>query len=252
MLNWFKTLKTFASGSAGATPQTNSSTDTSTPKYNGVAPKQWWDKIEFVFASGGVNYFRIVSPLNLPYERFYAALDIYDELEFGLNPGVLMKSIQALQAICTNPKIKTIEKMKMEVGILAHGIQERINIHHQLSTHMKLATVRYFDETENIFTYDHAYNQKKIQHWASNHDVQDFFFMQPIQNFVPDLTGFQENLATYLQGECVQLLSLLKIATQFDTSESTNPELQSYLQLQEETLEIIKNWAGSRSTSIAS
>jgi hypothetical protein len=74
------------------------------------------------------------------------------------------------------------EQMKQKIGIATFLIEERLNIHVSLSSHMKLATVRYFDENEDITGYDHEYNLLKLKHWTANHDVQDFFFMQPIQN----------------------------------------------------------------------
>jgi hypothetical protein len=115
---------------------------------------------------------------------------------------------------------------------------------------MKLATVRYFDENEDPTGYDHGYNVKKIKHWTENHDVEDFFFMQPIQNLMPQLKDFQVNLAKYLEGESVQMLKTMEALTMFDTSENSDPELQNYLSLQREILEILKDWQNSRSTSI--
>jgi hypothetical protein len=244
------------SPSAGSTSPTNSLADTSSqktdPVYNGFAPTELRDKIVFAFKSGNRNYFMLSAELNMPYTRFMAALDIYDELEQGLNPGVNQKFLQTLNSICTDPKLKTVEQVKQKIGIATFLIQERINIHVSLSSHMKLATVRYFDENEDITGYDHEYNIQKIKHWTENHDVQDFFFMQPILAFLPQLTDFQGNLAKYLEGETVQLLKTMEVLSTFDTSGESETELQNYLSLQTQTLEIMKDWANSRSMNTAS
>jgi hypothetical protein len=251
MFNFFKS-KSFKShsDSDGATLPTQSGIGTKVPKYNGVA-QSLKDKIEYAFTSGGVDYFMFEAELNIPFTRFMAALDIYDELEQGINPGVLMKYVQAVNAICVDPKVKTIDQMKQKVGIASYMIEERLNIHVSLSHHMKLATVRYFDENEDPTGYDHGYNVKKIKHWTENHDVEDFFFMQPIQNLMPQLKDFQVNLAKYLEGESLQMLKTMEALTMFDTSENNDPELQNYLSLQREILEILKDWQNSRSTNTA-
>ena len=244
------------SHSGGSTQQIGSSSDTSNqktdPVYNGNAPVEFRDKIVFAFKSGDRNYFMFSAELNMPYTRYMSALDIYDELEQGLNPGVIKKFINTLNSICVDPKLKNVEQVKQKIGIATFLIEERINIHVSLSSHMKLATVRYFDETEDITGYDHEYNVQKIKHWTENHDVQDFFFMQPIRNFIPQLTDFQGNLAKYLEGEAVQMLKTMEVLSTFDTSNESEIELQNYLSLQTQTLEIIKDWAGSRSMNTVS
>jgi len=242
--------------SDGSTQQINSSADTSSqkadPVYNGIAPVELRDKIVFAFKSGNRNYFMLSAELNMPYSRFMAALDVYDELEQGLNPGVTQKFLNTLNAICIDPKVKTVEQIKQKIGIATFLIEERLNIHVSLSSHMKLATVRYFDEVEDITGYDHEYNIQKIKHWTENHDVQDFFFMQPIRNFIPQLTDFSGNLAKYLEGETVQLLKTMEVLSTFDQSNESETGLQNYLSHQSRTLEIMRDWANSQSMNIAS
>ena len=250
MFNFFK-FKSFKSHSPsdGHISETQSGTNSKTPTYKGFN-QNLKDKIEYAFTSGGVDYFMFTAELNMPFTRFMNALDIYDELEQGLNPGVLLKYIQTVNSICIDPKVKTIDQMKQKVGIATYMIEERVNIHVSLTQHIKLATVRYFDENEDVTSYDHGYNVKKIKHWTENHDVDDFFFMQPIRNFFPQLNDFQANLGKYLEGESLQMLKTMESLFILDTSENSDPELQSYLSLQKEALEIMKNWANSRSTSI--
>ena len=59
------------------------------PKYNGAAPKDRWDQIEFAFESGKVNYFRFVAEVNVPFQRAVAARDIFTEELWQLNPDSL-------------------------------------------------------------------------------------------------------------------------------------------------------------------
>src|SRR5690606_20864583 len=62
----------------------------------------------------------------------------------------------------------------------------------------KLASVTYFDETEDLTTYDIEYGKKKIALWEE-HKVHDFFLMSPIG----DLLGLKhisvESLEDFLR-----------------------------------------------------
>lgn len=249
MFNFFKSVYKQPTHSAGSMPQTTSSTDTSNPVYNGNCPADLKDKVVFAFKSGDRNYFMFNAELNIPFNRFMCALDIYDELELGLNPGIIQKFLQTLNEICVDPKVKNVDQIKQKIGIAAYMVQERIDIHTSLSLHMKLATVRFFDEIEDVTGYDHEFNVQKIKFWTANHDIQDFFFMQPIQSFLPQLTDFNVNLQKYLDGEILQSQRLMDCLTQFGLQESTEPELQSYLLQQMEILETMKSWAKNPSMS---
>jgi hypothetical protein len=49
------------------------------PRYNGVAPKDRYDQIEYAFTSGGVHYFKFSAEVNIPFQRAIAARDILTE-----------------------------------------------------------------------------------------------------------------------------------------------------------------------------
>jgi len=57
--------------------------------YRGVAPQDRWDQIEFAFNSGGINYFKFVAEVNVPFQRAVAARDIFTEELWQINPDFL-------------------------------------------------------------------------------------------------------------------------------------------------------------------
>lgn len=247
MKSWFKRF----SHSEQSTSSTALSQESKPKVFGGNVDPQLRDNIEFAFTSGGIDYFCYREEIGMPYSRFMAAMDIYQELEYGLSPAFILQACDSFQAICLDPKNKTVEHMKQKIGILAHSIRERVEVSISLTTHIKLATVRYFDETEDPTSFNHGKAAEKIAHWSKHHDVPEFFFMQPISRFMPPLDDLKENLPKYLQGEAVQLLSLMEVALRFDLQENDESELRNVLKTQEEMLQTIRNWPSSRSGNIA-
>lgn len=173
MLRYLKNIFTRSTPSVGHTsPVLSSQNLEETPTYNGPGPK---DRIQFAFSSGGKNYFCFSNDINIPYERMYAAIDIYRELDYGVNPTILKAHSEAIEVLLTNPKLKP-EKKLLEVGVLNARLAERLELAISLQLSIKLATVKYFDENEDPFDYQHDYNLAKIEHWSKSLSIPAFFF----------------------------------------------------------------------------
>lgn len=71
-----------------------------------------------------------------------------------------------------------------------------------------LASVYYFDESENPYSYDRAYGEMKIKKWKSQKitiidadgyvDAHDFFLSPPIRSLMPFSELREEDFQTYL------------------------------------------------------
>ena len=234
-----------ASVSAGSMPETKPLADTSTEAskaYAGTAPAEWRDKIEYAFTSGGRNYYRFISEPYIPYTRANAALDIYEELEWGISPAILQKHMAAVDAVLMDSKIKTKEALLTKLAVLNSHLKERFGLATNLTLRMKLATVLYFDETEDITTYNYQYGVAKAKHWAEHHDIPDFFLNLPILNFLPSLQDWEQSLATLMRAEAIKAIHHLEVVTMLNTPGEINPELQNLLESQKALFEIIRNW----------
>jgi len=169
-------------------------------------------------------------------------LDIYEELEWGISPAFLQKHIQAVDSVLTDPKNKTKEQLLAKLAVLNSHLKERFGLATNLTLRMKLATVLYFDETEDITTYNYQYGVAKAKHWAESHDIPDFFLKLPILNFLPSLQDWEQNLATLMRAEAIKAIHHLEVVTMLSTPGEINPELQNLLDSQKELFEIIRNW----------
>lgn len=217
------------------------------PQYNGTADRKHWDKIKFAFKSGEKNYFCFAHDINIPYERMHAAIDIYRELDAAINPVYLDSHCKAVDSVLEDEKMKLTKKL-LEIGILNSRIKERKELSISIQIQLKLATVKYFDEIENPFGYQHDYNRAKIEHWAKNADVPTFFLSLPENQYLTTGEELQRSLTTYLQGETLMNLKMLEHHITLLASETSNEDSVKTLALQKEWEQTFLNWSNNPST----
>lgn len=219
--------------------------------YQGVAPKDRWDQIEFAFTSGGINYFRFSSEVNVPFQRAIAARDIFTEELWQINPDYLKGWNNGLINLLMDKKKKD-EKKLYEIGILASRLKEQMEMSMSMTRQLKLATVVYFDEHENPLDYQYPYNKLKLEHWMKHNDVEGFFLKLPEYAFLPSLTEYSTNFPTYLQAETIQNLNNLKHIIGLQSSDSIDRDLMNSLESQVEMLRELNSWSKGQSTNTTS
>lgn len=225
--------------------------DPGKPKYSGVAPKERWDQIEFAFRSGEKNYFRFSTEVNIPFQRAIAARDILTEELWQINPDQLKGWLKGLINVITDDRKKGDKKI-FEIGVLAHRLQEQIDLSFSLTRQLKLATVYYFDEQENPLDYQYPYNNEKLKYWMSNNDVPGFFLKLPEYLLIPSGRELTENFPTYLQGETMQRLKDLTHITTILSTDNTANDLMRDITLQMEMLNDLNSWSKGQYTNTIS
>lgn len=148
------------------------------------------------FISGGVQYNEFDDPFNAPCLRSLTALDFYEELRQRCSIDYLIKHTEATDAILSDPK-------KINIGELARinrNLKDRLKIFN-FDLAYKLASVVFFDDSENPYVYDFKYGQKKIEKWKKDQSIDSFFLQQPLQKLIPYLPQSAGNFQTYSQTE---------------------------------------------------
>lgn len=148
------------------------------------------------FISGGVQYSEFDDTFNLPCLRALTALDFYEEFRQRVSLEYLQKHVDAVDAILSDPKKINIG----EVSKLNRNLKERMGIFN-FDLAYKLASVIYFDESENPYKYDFKYGREKIEKWKKDMSVDAFFLQTPLQKLIPSLVTSDGSLATYSQIE---------------------------------------------------
>lgn len=214
--------------------------------YKGVAPSDRWDQIEFAFNSGGINYFRFVSEVNVPFQRAVAARDIFTEELWQINPDFLRGWNNGLINLLMDKKKKDDKKL-YEIGVMASRLKEQMDMSVSLLRQLKLATVVYFDEQENPLNYQYPYNKAKLEHWMKHNDVEGFFLNLPEYAYLPSLTEYSMNFPNYLQAETLQSLNNLKHIIGLQSLDSTDRDLMNSLESQVEILSELNSWSKGQS-----
>lgn len=177
-----------------------------------------WDKrreqkekyrIEYAFTCGGTKYYRFADIANLPYERGLMAFNVYNEVGMRCSREFLIKYADAIDKQLHQQKIDifTIEKLNSM-------LKQRLTMTTDTDLLYKLASVVYFDKTENPNVYEPAYAEKKIAKWRKDKGVRDFFMQRPLLELMPSLANVDTDLDIYsemcselnkIHSECIRL-----------------------------------------------
>ena len=171
---------------------------------------RWWRKLfgktkfpgveyqtRYAFTVGGVDYYEMDDLINQPFERGVTCLTFYAEFNQRVDRDYLLKHAEA-----TDKALATIPGQAVgltDAVILNRNLKDRLKWIIDGDLAYKLASVVFFDKNENPTVYDPAYNQKKIDFWKKNASVKEFFFSVPMLRLIPFLSGYEENLETYLR-----------------------------------------------------
>jgi hypothetical protein len=221
------------------------------PKYNGIAPKERHDQIEFAFTSGGIHYFRFSADVNIPFQRAVTARDILTEELWQINPALLQSWNEALIQLVINQKTPADKKL-YEIGIMANRLKEQLSMSFSLTRTFKLASVMYFDEAENPLDYQYPYNQTKMKHWMEHNDIPGFFLNLPETEFNPSLREFSQNFPTFLEAETKRMLNTISHITTRISTGNLGADLSKSIISEMETLTALNAWSKNRFTNTTS
>jgi hypothetical protein len=196
-------------------------------------------EIEEIFESGPEKgpkkkYFCFVDEMRIPAKRAFAAKDIYQEFEYRTNKDMLLGFCKSVYELCDEGSLT-------KVAALTGELEKRLGYVTHIDLLYKLASVLYFDETENPEDYDQAYNFKKIQNWQQDEDVAAFFLKTPLIEYLPFSTLSNIDLAAFTNGQREEEKQHLIMLSRILSKNPENKELATVLKLQAETLQNLIN-----------
>lgn len=150
--------------------------------------------IEFAFECRGVKYYRAVKDYILPTGR-------YKWIDATLNEVDIRMTLPTLKAYISRLKKHLDGSNGINLGEawkVIYSMETRCGLGFTPETVKRLASVVYFDDTEDLRDYDQDYGQKKIKFWDDN-NVHDFFLTTPIAELLNLKPGSEEYLLKYIQ-----------------------------------------------------
>lgn len=152
--------------------------------------------VEEAFVCGTKRFYRFKEEYRLPagrYKYYYAFLR---EVDLRVSLDVLKQYVTAFKDILNGGnKGKGISLGSLWELVL--NLETRTKLAFEPAGVRNLASVCYFDETEDLTTYDTAYGKQKIKLW-DDHGVHDFFLTRPIDELLNLRGTSQESLLEYL------------------------------------------------------
>jgi hypothetical protein len=135
------------------------------------------------------------------YKYYYAALR---EMDMHASLETLAKYVKAFENILNgaNPK-KGIQLG--ELWKLVWNLQTIIKLAYDPQLVKNLACVAYFDETEDLISYDSKYGETKIKLWEE-HGLRDFFLTKPIG----ELSGLSSLSADSFEASLMEQEKIMK------------------------------------------
>ncbi len=154
------------------------------------------EKATEAFRHNGKVFYKFNDSFKMPSGRCICALAIYSELQMRCTEEYLKKHVRAMELLLS-PADKRLRLG--EIAQLNQNLKDRLALAPFPDHIYKLASVTFFDESENPFSYDFAYNQKKIDAWKKDPAMLDFFLQTQFQDLMPSLNSQELDSKTFFQ-----------------------------------------------------
>jgi hypothetical protein len=183
-------------------------------------------KVEVAFEAGGRSFYRFIDDHQIPagrYKYIYAALR---EVDLRMNLDTLKGYVAEIKKVLNGGDKKNNISLE-NLWRVTLNLESRLALAFEPASVARLAAVLFFDETEDLMTYDKMKGAQKVEFWEK-HNVRDFFLTMPIV----ELLGLRNISATSLEAfiqESQLLLQDLTFDLQNQSSESLSESGKSPL-----------------------
>jgi hypothetical protein len=138
-------------------------------------------KIIPAFVWKGTTYHQIDNVFEMAAGRALCAITFYEELRMRCDYDYLDKHCRAIDILLSDPKTLKIT----DIAIIHRNLKERIKLAPYPDHIYKLASVLFFDDSEDPYTYDFKYNRKKIKAWMEDSELLPFLVKEPLKTLIP-------------------------------------------------------------------
>lgn len=184
------------------------------PLKNTVKDRDFVPFVEPAFKFLSTQYYRFKKDSDTPYGRYKWISTFLQEVELRMDLKTLGAYLDEIEKNISGGK-GTINLGN--VVLIINKMRTRAALHFDVETAKKLASVIYFDETEDLTTYDRQKGREKMEAWGKDLKQMDFFLTKPMR----ELLGLNDISETALADYINQQLEIIKVLT------SETPEASS-------------------------
>jgi hypothetical protein len=186
-------------------------------------------EVKLAFVHKGVEYYCMTSGVDTYAQRYFAALDIFEAMGYKVD-AQFMDTFQDLLDDCLNKGLLS------EASRLNGKLRERRKQLLNEELILSLASIWFFDKSENVYTYNHHYAAEKINRWRGDGELMQNFYETPLAEYMPSNNTLKENMQRYLLGASHEELMILESHLRRLLKEGGPKDLISNMQLRVEQL----------------
>jgi len=131
---------------------------------------------EKVFSIEGTNYYQFKDISKIKCFRAFIVSDFYSELSMKCSREYLVAHTDAVEKLLSNSKQINIT----QVAQLNLQLKERLEMIYEPDIIYKIASVVFFDKTENPYEYDDMYGKEKVERFKRHAQKNDGFFFETL------------------------------------------------------------------------
>jgi hypothetical protein len=184
--------------------------------YHNIYHPDFSDAVEPAFKADGKQYYRFRKETSIPWGRYMYLQTFLKEQELRMDLKTLHEYVTRIKYAINGSISKGVDLITV-VKTLGQ-MESRIELAFEVDTTYRLASVMYFDDQEDLYTYDKAHNDQKIKTWKESR-VVDFFYTRPMSELLGLSNLSPEDLQKFIEDQT----ELIRILTDDPTSETPAP-----------------------------
>lgn len=173
-------------------------------------------KTEFAFKCGGTSYYRFIEEVSFPAGRYKWVYAFLREVDMRMSLATTNAYLDELSA-CLNGKKGKIDVENAIITI--HKMRTRLALAFEPESVRRLASVVYFDESEDLSGYNMKHGKAKIERWKK-YNTLDFFLTRPIAELLHLKDISLASLEEYIQ-TTEEIIKELTLEPQSPSPENT-------------------------------
>jgi len=173
-------------------------------KFNVYHP-EFEQAVEPAFKSEGIQYYRFQSEAQMPMGRYMVMQTLLHAQDLRMDHELLMGYILNMKK-AVNGSLKTGINLTEVIRILTQ-MESRMVQAFEVGTTYALASVIYFDDTEDLYSYDKEHNKKKVAAWKEARMV-DFFYTRPMKELLGLSDTSPQDLQQYIDQQSELMATL--------------------------------------------
>ena len=181
------------------------------------------------FILDGIQYYQFDDPFGMSAQRAFAAIDIFQEVQSRASRDYIIAHNEAMIQLFNSRPIDLTKAIK-----LTNNLDERLKMVFDADLLYKLASVIYFDSSEDPYLYDYKYGVEKIGRFRNAQEkgqLDNFFLNTPIRQYLPFSDISKEDLEVYTKVGREVSKSHLKFLSDILSKKGLNSALSKELEL---------------------